>query len=211
MSNCPVCDAVLDSVTDITNKNERGPRPGDYSICFYCGTILQFDDKLVLRLVVVSMIPEPERSIMLKLQKDLPPTGRCLNCGRVIDIPKMDAKTLEDHAVLICSGCNFAHRFNSTKGLVKPKRTELLGIVYQYPTEAEGISKDQLSFIVKKTNLEDHRIFTWIKDDDSYETTVLYEGRKIKTLVTREYGEALDNHKKGVKIAATKIHEELKR
>lgn len=44
MPVCPNCSYVLDAETPIFGG--RGPRPGDYSVCFSCGACLQFDRNL---------------------------------------------------------------------------------------------------------------------------------------------------------------------
>ena len=45
---CPGCSKKLDAVTEIPKGNYK-PRPGDISICFYCGQILVFDFDLKLQ------------------------------------------------------------------------------------------------------------------------------------------------------------------
>jgi hypothetical protein len=42
---CPNCGARLDTTASI--KTERKPKPGDFSICMYCGAALTFDEKLL--------------------------------------------------------------------------------------------------------------------------------------------------------------------
>jgi uncharacterized protein with PIN domain len=40
--NCPVCNSMLDGVTNIENEDVL-PENGDFSVCLYCNTILQFE------------------------------------------------------------------------------------------------------------------------------------------------------------------------
>lgn len=40
---CPNCGKQLDGTTFI-KRGDVMPRPGDLSICFYCGTILEFEE-----------------------------------------------------------------------------------------------------------------------------------------------------------------------
>lgn len=46
-SHCPTCAKLLDSATSVSDAST--PEPGDLSICFYCATLLTFDDNLVLQ------------------------------------------------------------------------------------------------------------------------------------------------------------------
>ncbi len=46
-SRCPSCNTVLDESSGISDA--KAPREGDVSICIYCGAILVFGPKLVLR------------------------------------------------------------------------------------------------------------------------------------------------------------------
>src|SRR5574340_772497 len=47
-SQCPVCKKNLDAASATVN---RGPRPGDFSICLYCQAWLRYNDDLSLRLL----------------------------------------------------------------------------------------------------------------------------------------------------------------
>ena len=54
-SSCPVCHARLNAHGDELDKLEpRPPAPGDYTVCFYCLTILVFDDARALRLLTAA-------------------------------------------------------------------------------------------------------------------------------------------------------------
>jgi len=46
MSLCPTCGYEPDYASNMTGK--ASPRPGDYSLCINCGTLLVFDDDLKL-------------------------------------------------------------------------------------------------------------------------------------------------------------------
>jgi hypothetical protein len=50
MTPCPACGEELDGATEVTNDGRAVPRPGDLSMCWYCGAILTFDDDTMLRL-----------------------------------------------------------------------------------------------------------------------------------------------------------------
>ena len=47
---CPTCGTRLTGTTDITPENAR-PKPGDLSVCVYCGAILTFTATMTLRLL----------------------------------------------------------------------------------------------------------------------------------------------------------------
>lgn len=40
---CPECRAGLDGALEVKGDEETKPKPGDISVCFYCGTILKWD------------------------------------------------------------------------------------------------------------------------------------------------------------------------
>jgi hypothetical protein len=44
-AKCPVCGHAFSAASNALD-NERGPRPGDWSICIGCGTVLAFDATL---------------------------------------------------------------------------------------------------------------------------------------------------------------------
>jgi hypothetical protein len=46
LSRCPYCEAPLDEASGVY---ERGPEPGDYSVCLICASLLRFDDAMQLR------------------------------------------------------------------------------------------------------------------------------------------------------------------
>ena len=46
-SPCPVCGRVLDAASMV--GGEGRPKPGDFTVCMYCSSILRFDGNLSLR------------------------------------------------------------------------------------------------------------------------------------------------------------------
>jgi hypothetical protein len=42
-ARCPICQHVLDDATVISDLSNKLPKPGDFSICIYCGEALRFD------------------------------------------------------------------------------------------------------------------------------------------------------------------------
>jgi hypothetical protein len=44
-AKCPACGQAFSAASNALD-NERGPRPGDWSICIECGTVLAFDKRL---------------------------------------------------------------------------------------------------------------------------------------------------------------------
>ena len=49
-SPCPSCKANLDAATKFAGP-AGGPKPGDLSVCFYCGSMLEFDASLRLKFI----------------------------------------------------------------------------------------------------------------------------------------------------------------
>ncbi len=45
---CPECSAVLDAATHMYDRRSQ-PRPGDVSLCLYCGTALRYGPNLRLQ------------------------------------------------------------------------------------------------------------------------------------------------------------------
>lgn len=63
---CPSCFAVIDHATAVGREDVR-PKPGDLSICLYCGQALRYDDRLNLVLMSdeeFDALPEDVRSIL---------------------------------------------------------------------------------------------------------------------------------------------------
>ena len=47
-STCPSCARELDAVTGLSTDRFVKPKPGDLTLCLYCGTFLTFNWKLKL-------------------------------------------------------------------------------------------------------------------------------------------------------------------
>lgn len=48
-SRCPNCRSVSDCASPMFSKQVHRPRPGDFSLCAHCATLLVFDENLKLR------------------------------------------------------------------------------------------------------------------------------------------------------------------
>jgi hypothetical protein len=44
---CPHCKRMLDRASD--PQSAASPRPGDFSLCVYCGAVLRFTETMLLR------------------------------------------------------------------------------------------------------------------------------------------------------------------
>lgn len=55
---CPKCGKRIDSATGV-GHNKR-PRPGDLSVCLYCGAYLQFDQLLAVELATDDVLAEAD-------------------------------------------------------------------------------------------------------------------------------------------------------
>jgi hypothetical protein len=68
---CPSCKTVLSDSTCVS-KEGASPSPGDLSVCFYCGELLQFDDETAPRLLTFDkfqLLPYKDRMELLFVQK----------------------------------------------------------------------------------------------------------------------------------------------
>ena len=67
---CPECDASLDGVRHPTDDNVR-PKPGDASICAYCGTLLLITEEGLVRAPehLEAQIPPSMRAQALEIAK----------------------------------------------------------------------------------------------------------------------------------------------
>lgn len=45
---CPSCEHTLDAATSADGSDQR-PQAGDLSVCFYCASVLMFNDDFTLR------------------------------------------------------------------------------------------------------------------------------------------------------------------
>lgn len=59
--SCPTCHHLLDTATGINSDNQ--PKPGDYSLCAYCGQPLIYDKDLFLRAIEMTELPMSVRDI----------------------------------------------------------------------------------------------------------------------------------------------------
>lgn len=57
-NNCPFCKTTLTAATSIDLENPAVPNPGDVSICFECGEILQYTSDMALEPVDKSRLRE---------------------------------------------------------------------------------------------------------------------------------------------------------
>lgn len=66
---CPSCDGILDTCT--STDGEEVPSPGDVTLCFYCGEVLQFTDDMstqILPDVVIDSFDEEQKTYIRRLQ-----------------------------------------------------------------------------------------------------------------------------------------------
>ena len=91
-SLCPNCSNVLDrdsrfDVGDGRPRRNVKPRPGDYTFCFYCESILIYDDRLDRRLAELAKVPpeilamwdrfkRAKNEMMSELERFIPPELR---------------------------------------------------------------------------------------------------------------------------------------
>lgn len=60
---CPTCHYKMNAATNLTGQ--RGPKPGDLTVCFSCGQPLCFGDKLQLELLDFSKVESAANLDML--------------------------------------------------------------------------------------------------------------------------------------------------
>lgn len=60
-SNCPECGNHLDAVTAVSE--DASPKPGDLSICAYCGCMLQFDKDLLVEPISEEALKEAPKEL----------------------------------------------------------------------------------------------------------------------------------------------------
>jgi len=56
---CPTCFMMLDGVTSM--EGQEPPKPGDYTICAKCASLLRFDENMQLALASLMDIPVEHR------------------------------------------------------------------------------------------------------------------------------------------------------
>ena len=69
-SNCPGCGKKIDACTHALGP-DKPPKPGDFSLCGYCGEILIFNPDLTVRnpvLIELLSLPPPISHLLNQLQ-----------------------------------------------------------------------------------------------------------------------------------------------
>jgi hypothetical protein len=71
-SQCPTCKKVLSAAAEIHGGNAQ-PKPGDLSVCFYCGSFIRFMPDMQLRLMTIEEIAEWDdntRIAMMRMRQE---------------------------------------------------------------------------------------------------------------------------------------------
>ena len=71
-SICPTCGKILDAVS--AEDGTGSPEPGDITVCFYCGEILNFSDDMILEKISQELIDSFEKDFkdeLLFIQKQI--------------------------------------------------------------------------------------------------------------------------------------------
>jgi hypothetical protein len=71
---CPVCFTVLDAVTNFTDKVP--PKPGDFTVCIECGSVMEYGPKMDLSLRSLEDIPMHSRLGFAKAVTAIKERGR---------------------------------------------------------------------------------------------------------------------------------------
>jgi hypothetical protein len=79
-ARCPWCDKRLDAVTD-ADVHERGPDPGDLTICIQCASLLRLDGNLIPQKIAPAELQQ-----LIREQPDL---------AEMIDIMQRTARSLD--------------------------------------------------------------------------------------------------------------------
>jgi hypothetical protein len=61
---CPRCFSLLDGCTNVFSDSL--PADGDITVCFYCGSILQFGPDLDFTILSLEDIADPEQRVILR-------------------------------------------------------------------------------------------------------------------------------------------------
>ena len=76
--HCPACNEMVDAA-DCVDEGPEAPKPGDYSVCAYCGAFLRFDIAAGRRLSLRELadeefaeLPLDVIQILNKLRRNLP-------------------------------------------------------------------------------------------------------------------------------------------
>lgn len=78
-SPCPGCGKMNDMASSF---HRHRPKPGDFSVCFYCGAGLRFDSNMMLRRATpldIGALPPRELTLFLKAQEAVRERNRRLN------------------------------------------------------------------------------------------------------------------------------------
>lgn len=71
-SKCVRCGFTLDAANGVDANGPRIPNPGDLSVCLYCGTVMAFTDRLLLRELereeIEALRPEEKEDIAIALK-----------------------------------------------------------------------------------------------------------------------------------------------
>ena len=74
---CPKCDAPLAAATSV--RHPVGPKPGDLTVCRYCGVGLTFDDDLRVRAATEADLSECDAQTLAEFSKAWRAVARLLN------------------------------------------------------------------------------------------------------------------------------------
>lgn len=81
-AKCPTCGKALDAQTRADGA-QAAPSPGDVSICFYCGELLEFGDRDLVKLTDEKFARlEPPQQVMMKAFQS---GVRSVNQGNLLD------------------------------------------------------------------------------------------------------------------------------
>ncbi len=74
LRKCLGCGEEMDYAAPLPGDDDlRGPRPGDLSLCMYCGLLMAFDEELEVRLMTpqeAARVPRKERVRMARALRD---------------------------------------------------------------------------------------------------------------------------------------------
>ena len=66
---CPVCNAVLNAATPVTELGEQvkppSPVPGDYTVCINCASLLRYGDGLQFETFKLEDVANPDNRRMI--------------------------------------------------------------------------------------------------------------------------------------------------
>ena len=84
---CPECGAGVDAATSPEDASAQ-PSQGDFSVCFYCGAILDFDESLLLRVPskdVLGSLPSEEMAYLNKISAYMKSRRKPMKDRRVLN------------------------------------------------------------------------------------------------------------------------------